>query len=132
MYKKSHLFIALLLAFSMTLAACGAPAPVEEPVVEAPVTQEIVVTEAPVVEAIDFPVLLTDFWASVPADKGYGSVSATKLNEELADKAPFLLDVRETAEVEKDGYIEGAVNIPVRDLLNNLDKLPGLDEPIVV
>ncbi|RPJ26790.1 MAG: hypothetical protein EHM33_10335 [Chloroflexi bacterium] len=131
MSKKLHLFFALLLAFSMLLSACGAPAATEAPVVEAPVTQEVVVTEAPVAE-LDFPVLFTDFWASIPADKGYGSVGAAKLNEELADKAPFLLDVRETAEVEKDGYIEGAVNIPVRDLLNNLDKLPGLDEPIVV
>jgi rhodanese-related sulfurtransferase len=34
--------------------------------------------------------------------------------------------------VEADGYIEGAVNIPVREVLNNLDKLPALDEPIVV
>ena len=40
--------------------------------------------------------------------------------------------MREAAEVEKDGYIEGAVNIPVREVLNNLDKLPALDEPIVI
>jgi rhodanese-related sulfurtransferase len=125
--------LALLLVLSMLLGACGAPAaaPTEAPVVEAPPTQEVVVTEAPVVE-LDYPALLSDFWGTVPADKGYGSVGAAKLNEELADQAPFLLDVRETAEVEKDGYIEGAVNIPVRDLLNNLDKLPALDEPIVV
>jgi hypothetical protein len=111
-----------LLAFSMLLGACGTPAATqtEAPVVEAPATQEVVVTEAPVVE-LDYPALLTDFWGTVPADKGYGSVGAAKLNEELADKAPFLLDVRETAEVEKDGYIEGAINIPVRVLLNNLD-----------
>jgi len=131
MSKKLYLFFALLLAFSMLLSACGALAPTEAPIVEVPPTEEIVVTEAPVVE-IDYPALFTDFWTSIPADKGYGSVGAAKLNEELADKAPFLLDVREAAEVEKDGYIEGAVNIPVRDLLNNLDKLPGLDDPIVV
>jgi rhodanese-related sulfurtransferase len=133
MSKKLYLFFALLLAFSMMLSACGtpAPAPTEAPAVEAPPVEAVVVTEAPVVE-LDYPALFTDFWASIPADKGYGSVGAAKLNEELADKAPFLLDVRETAEVEKDGYIEGAVNIPVRDLLNNLDKLPGLDDPIVV
>jgi hypothetical protein len=93
MSKKLHLFFALLLAFSMLLSACGAPAATEAPVVEAPVTPEVVVTEAPVVE-LDFPALFTDFWASIPADKGFGSVGAAKLNEELADKAPFLLDVR--------------------------------------
>ena len=32
----------------------------------------------------------------------------------------------------KDGYIAGAVNIPVRDVLNNLDKLPAKDQPIVI
>jgi rhodanese-related sulfurtransferase len=133
MFKKLYIPFALLLAFSMLLAACGTPAPVEKPVVENPVQQEPV-AEEPIVETetLDYPVLLTDFWASIPADKGYGSVSATKLNEELADKPPFLLDIREVAEIEKDGYIEGAINIPVRNLLNNLDKLPGLDEPIVV
>jgi rhodanese-related sulfurtransferase len=131
MSKKLYLFFALLLAFSMLLSACGAPAPTEAPVVEAPVTPDVVVTEAPVV-GLDLTALFADFWASIPGDKGYGSVGAAKLNEELADKAPFLLDVREAAEVEKDGYIEGAVNIPVRDLLDNLDKLPGLDDSIVV
>ena len=133
MSKKLHLFFVLLLAFSMVLSACGAPAPVEEPVVDVPAAQEVIVTEAPVVEAeLDYPALFTDFWASIPADKGFGSVGAAKLNEELADQAPFLLDVREAAEVEKDGYIEGAVHIPVRNLLSNLDKLPDLDEPIIV
>jgi rhodanese-related sulfurtransferase len=133
MSKKLNLFLALLLAMGMLLSACGTPAPTQEPVIQEPATQEVVVTEAPVAGAeLDFPALFTDFWASVPADKGFGSVNAAKLNEELADKAPFLLDVREPAEVENDGYIEGAVNIPVRDLLNNLDKLPGLNQPIVV
>lgn len=136
MSKKFQMFFALLLAFSMVLAACAPAAEPTAEVEEAPalVTEAPVVeTEAPVAEAeLDLPVLFADFWGSIPADKGFGSISAVKLNEEMVDKAPFLLDVREAAEVEKDGYIAGAVNIPVRDLLNNLDKLPGLDEPIVV
>lgn len=129
MNKKLYLPSVLLLVVSMVLGACGSPAPVDVPVTEAPATQAVVVTEAP---AFDVSAMLPDFWASVPADKGYGSVSAAKLNEELADKAPFLVDVREVSELEKDGYIEGAINLPIRTLLENLDKLPGLDEPIVV
>lgn len=43
-----------------------------------------------------------------------------------------LVDLREPAVIEKDGYIAGAVHIPVCDLLNNLDKLPAQDEPIVI
>jgi rhodanese-related sulfurtransferase len=120
-----------MLALSMILSACGAPEVVvtEPPVV---VTEPpVVVTEPPVV-APDAQALFTDLVASLPADKGYGTVKPAALNEELVDKAPFLLDVREPAELEKDGYIEGSVNIPVREVLDNLDKLPGLDEPIVV
>ncbi|MEO8357783.1 MAG: rhodanese-like domain-containing protein [Chloroflexota bacterium] len=134
MSRKLNLFFALLLAFSMLLSACGAQAPVEEPVVEVPATQEVVVTEAPVVEApaIDTQALFAGLITELPADKGYGTVKPATLNEELVDKAPFLLDVREAAEVETDGYIEGAVNIPVRELLANLDKLPAKDQPVVI
>ena len=131
MSKKLQSLFGLLLALGMILAAC---APAAEPVVEetqAPVVEEPVVEE-PVVVAPDAQALFTELVAGLPGDKGYGTVKPAALNEELADKAPFLLDVREAAEVEKDGYIEGAVNIPVREVLANLDKLPGLDEPIVI
>lgn len=133
MSKKFQLFFALLLTFSMILSAC---APAAEPVVEATEAPEVaVVTEAPVVveePALDAQALFTALVADLPADKGYGTVKVTALNEELVDNAPFILDVREVAELEADGYIEGSVNIPVREVLVNLDKLPGLDEPIVV
>jgi rhodanese-related sulfurtransferase len=133
MTKKLYLPVFILLALSMILSACGAPAVVTEPpvvVTEAPV----VVTEPPVVVvAPDAQALFTDLIANqLTPEKGFGTVTAVKLSEELADKAPFLLDVREVAEVEKDGYIDGSINIPVREVLANLDKLPGLDEPIVV
>jgi len=134
MSKKFQMFLALFLALSMVLGACGTPA-TAEPVVEATeaVVVEAVVTEAPVVETgPDVLALFTDLAANLPADKGFGTVKVTALNEELVDNAPFILDVREASELETDGYIEGSINIPVRDVLNNLDKLPGLDEPIVV
>lgn len=133
MSKKFQMFFALLLVFGMILSACGTPA--AEPVVEATEAPVVVVTEAPVVvveTAPDAQALFTALYAELPADKGYGSVKVTALNEELVENAPFILDVREAAEVEKDGYIEGSVNIPVREVLANLDKLPGLDEAIVV
>jgi len=129
MSKKLQSLFGLLLVFSMILAAC---APAAEPTVEA-TEAPVVVTEAPVVEvAPDAQALFTALVAELPADAGYGTVKPATLNEELADKAPFLLDVREAAEVEKDGYIEGAVNIPVREVLANLDKLPATDQPTVI
>ena len=135
MSKKLHVFFAVLLALSMLLSACGgAQAPIEESVVEPPATEEVIITEAPVTEepAHDAQALFTGLISELPADKGYGTVKPAALNEELVDKPPFLLDVRETAEVEADGYIGGAVNIPVRELLDNLDKLPAKDEAIVI
>ena len=132
MNKKLYLPIVLMLAFSMILGACGAPAVVTEPpvvVTEPPV----IVTEPPVVEvAPDAQALFTELVAGLTSDNGYGTVAAAKLSEEIVDKPAFLLDVREVSELEADGYIEGAVNIPVREVLNNLDKLPDLDESIVI
>ena len=130
MSKKFQSLFGLLLVISMILGAC---APAAEPAVEVTEAPVVVVTEAPIVEvAPDAQALFTALVAELPGDKGYGTIKPATLNEELADKAPFLLDVREAAEVEKDGYIEGAVNIPVREVLANLDKLPALDQPIVI
>jgi len=141
MSKKLLLPVTLLILFSFVLGACApaaapaAPAEVQPTVAVAQPTAvpptEVPPTEVPVV-APDMPVLLKDVIAKTGQEQGYGAVAAQKLNEMLADQPPFLVDLREPAELEKDGYIEGAVNIPVRDLLKNLDKLPGLDEPIVV
>lgn len=131
MSKKLQSLFGLLLVLSMLLGAC---APAAEPVVEvteAPVVEQPVVEE-PIIVAPDALALFTELVAGLPADKGYGSVKPAALSEELVDKASFILDVREVAEVEKDGFIEGSINIPVREVLANLDKLPGLDEPIVV
>jgi rhodanese-related sulfurtransferase len=130
MSKKLYLPLVLLMLFSMLLGACGSPAPAEAPVVEQAPTEAPVVVEEPA--ALDINALLTSFWATVPADKGFSSVKPAALNEELATAAPFIVDVREAAEIEANGYIEGSINIPIRTLLQNLDKLPGLDEPIVI
>lgn len=129
MSKKMQVLFGLLIVFSMILSACAPAAEPEVEMTEAPV----LVTEAPVVEVGPDPeALFTALVAELPADKGYGTVKPAVLNEELADKPPFLLDVREAKELETEGYIEGAVNIPVRELLNNLDKLPAADQTIVI
>ena len=53
MTKKLYLSLALLLAFSMLLTACGGTqAPAAEPVVEAPTVAPVAETEAPVVEEV--------------------------------------------------------------------------------
>ena len=63
--------------------------------------------------------------------QGWGQVSADDVFLELAENPPFLLDVREDAELEADGYIEGSVHIALREVAANLDQIPA-DQPIVV
>jgi rhodanese-related sulfurtransferase len=86
----------------------------------------------PVAGWVDWPATYGEFLTSLPADQGFYSTSAAKLNEALAAEPPFILDVREASEVEATGYIAGSVNIPVREVLKNLDKLPAQDQKIVV
>jgi rhodanese-related sulfurtransferase len=143
MSKVNRLMIVILL-FSMLLAACAPAATPAPTAVAVPTTAPTAVptavptaTTVPTATATpepapDFTALFSQLIVSIPADKGYGTVSASALNAELADKAPFLLDVREASELEKSGYIKGAVNMPVRTLLNNLDKLPAQDQAIVI
>lgn len=95
---------------------------------------EVVGGEAPEVAApaeFDLVAHLDNYLNNVlPAN--YGQVQPADLSAELLENPPFLLDVREPAELETDGYIGGAIHIPMRELAANLDLLPGLDAPIVV
>jgi rhodanese-related sulfurtransferase len=63
--------------------------------------------------------------STLPPD--WGIVQA----EQVQAEQPFLVDVREPNEYAT-GFIEGAVNIPLRTLAQHLEALPGLDEEIVV
>jgi rhodanese-related sulfurtransferase len=134
MSKKFQMFLALLLALSMILGACGTPA---EPVAEVEATEAVVeevVTEEPVAEVAE-PVMaqmFADFVAALPADQKFYSVTAADLNQMLVETPPFIVDVRQTSEIEANGYIEGAIHVEIRELMKNLDKLPGKDEKIVV
>jgi rhodanese-related sulfurtransferase len=137
MKKNLNLSLILLVVFSMILSACGAPAEATEVVIAPPTevaaTEAVaVVTEAPVVEVgIDYATLYAEMIGGLP--QGFGGIKPVDVSAAMAEATPpFLLDVREPAELEKDGYIKGAVNISVREVLKNLDKLPGLDEKIII
>jgi rhodanese-related sulfurtransferase len=53
------------------------------------------------------------------------------MEELVSDTPPFLLDVRTTAEVEENGHIEGAANVPLENLTQALNMIPDFDTPIV-
>jgi len=131
MTKKISALFVLLIVFSMIVSACGSTAqPTAEPVVVQPTLAPA--TEAPVVApAPDVAAVYAAMVNSLPT--GYGGIKPADVNAQVAETTPpFILDVRDPAEIEKDGYIKGAVNIPVRDVLKNLDKLPALDAKIIV
>ena len=64
--------------------------------------------------------------------EGYNTIGLDDVNLALAEgEEMFILDVRNESELEANGYIEGAVLVPLRELMNELDELPSYDTPIV-
>jgi rhodanese-related sulfurtransferase len=136
MNKKLNLSLILLVIFSMILAACAPAAVATEEVVAPPTVApatEVPPTEVPPTPepAPDFAALYAQMIGSLP--QGYAGIKPADVSTAMAEATPpFLLDVREPAELEKDGYLKGTVNIPVREALKNLDKLPALDAKIII
>jgi rhodanese-related sulfurtransferase len=70
-----------------------------------------------------------DFLQSIP--RGYYAVQQIgALKGMLQDKTALLIDVREPSEFRR-GHIPGAMNMPLRSLTDNLDKL-SKDRPVVL
>ncbi len=93
--------------------------------------QDATVAPAQTAVAFDIQPVLVDYMATMPADF-YGVKPEAALKELTGAVKPFLIDVREEKELAEGGYIAGAVLIPLRTLTQNLDKLPALDQPIIV
>ncbi len=148
---KKTLLIALMLILGLVLVACGGAAPAEEAAVEEPAevveqveptaapVEEVAPTEEPAPEPTAAPVMeVTDaqldelFQRFIDNMEGYGSLGLEPFNEMLATDAPFLLDVREASELAEKGWIEGAVNVPIREVAARTDMLPAQDEPVVI
>lgn len=64
--------------------------------------------------------------------EAYNTIGLEALNLMFVEEnAPFLLDVRQGQELLDNGWIEGAVHIPIRELAQHLDLLPSFDTTIV-
>jgi rhodanese-related sulfurtransferase len=74
---------------------------------------------------LDVKPFVRRFLANLPAD--WNEVPA----EDVAKAKPFVVDVRQP-DVYAKGFIEGAVNIPLRQLTVTLQALPAMDKDIVV
>ena len=107
--------------------------PVEEPTEEPTPEPTEKPTEEPAAELTAEEALTANFSAFFANMTGFNAIMPNAIYQQIVDgNAPFLLDVRSAEEIEETGYIEGAVNIPLRELVQNIDKLPSPDTPIVV
>jgi rhodanese-related sulfurtransferase len=73
---------------------------------------------------------LFGYLSNIPADFNSITVQNVKAKLDAGEKV-FILDVREETEFTA-GRIAGAVNIPIRTLSRNLDKLPAKDTPVIL
>jgi len=76
---------------------------------------------------------LEEYLLEVPELDHYNTIGIDPFIELLAENDEVvILDVRQPEELETDGIIDGAINIPMRELGENLALLPDLDATIVV
>ena len=81
------------------------------------------------VENPEVKTAINEFIKSIPND--YYTVSnVEKFKNFFATKKPLVIDVREPSEY-AEGHIPNAVNIPLRSVTENLDKIPT-EKPVVV
>lgn len=127
--------IAGLLAFSLVLAACGddsADTTTVEPdsplatttTVEAeePTTTEAAEETTTTVEEFDVEAAVVEYASNIP--EGWMATGDTEaFKEAVAASNALVIDVREPGEY-AEGFILDAINIPLRTLGENLDKIP--------
>jgi rhodanese-related sulfurtransferase len=137
--KTSKAITILMLVLAVVLAACGgqAVAPVAEeaplaavqevaPVEQAPVEEAVV--EQPEAPAFDLVASVDSYLSAIP--EGYMAIGKVDAFKEILDTGEaVVIDVREVAEYDE-GHIPGAINIPLRTLAQNLDKIPA-DKPVI-
>ncbi|MGB2895956.1 MAG: rhodanese-like domain-containing protein [Anaerolineales bacterium] len=135
MQRKGSWLFALTIILAMLLSACGSDA-VPETNNETPAAvAEWSAAQNPSSPNLSYAApenLDAAFNSFLDNMVDYNALNLADLNEMLADEPPpFLLDVRSIDEVAANGYIEGAVVIPVLELGMNLDLLPSFNTPIV-
>ena len=114
MYRTS--LIGLVLVLAMISAACGGSDAGDT------TTTAVADTTTTTAAPFDLSAAVNDFLSTIP--EGFLAISDVDVFKEGVEASGALvIDVRETSEYEE-GHIPGAVNIPIRTLGANLDKIP--------
>ena len=74
------------------------------------------------VAAFDLQSVLDKYFNALP--DGYYNLAPAAANDQMKATKTVLIDVREPSELTANGWVEGEINIPIRTLIKNLDKLP--------
>lgn len=114
--KAPRLLLTLLVVLMLALSACGAT-PTATPVPPTPTPVPPTATPKP---ALDMAKTVDNYLSNLPA--GFGTIAPAALKDQMAATKTVIVDVREASEVTE--YIDGSINIPIRTLAKNLDKLP--------
>ncbi len=93
-------------------------------------TTTLPIAGSPADEPFDMKATLDRYLRNLP--DGFGTIAPMAMKEKMGASKVFVVDIREASEIASAGYVEGAVNIPIRAFIKNLDKLPAKDEPIIV
>ena len=88
------------------------------------------IPDAPADATFDMKATLDKFFSNLPDD--FGTITPAAMKDQMGATQVFVVDIREASELARAGYVEGAVNIPIRSFLQNLNKLPAKDQFIVV
>lgn len=125
--------VGLLLALALIAAACGgdeeggdttqpAPLATTTTVVDTTTTQPADTTTT-TVATFDIVDAVLDYTSTIP--DGWMAISDTEAFKDAVEASGALLvDVREVSEYEA-GHIPGAINVPLRTVTDNLDKIPS-------
>ena len=141
--SRTRSLIAALLALMMVLAACGngdngeTAEPEEEPLAldleedeeEAVEEEEEVVEEEPADE-FDLVAAVTDYTETIP-DGWMMHRTMEDFESARQVEGTIIIDVRQPEEIEENGVVPGTINIPLRELAQNLEFVPT-DRPVIV
>lgn len=119
--KKWASLIGLVLALAMISAGCSSSDTTTETTVAA-ATETTVAAATTTVATFDLTASVDEYLSALP--EGFlavGDLDAFK--EGVEASGALVIDVREVSEY-AEGHIPGAVNIPIRTLAQNLDKVP--------
>jgi rhodanese-related sulfurtransferase len=105
-----------MLVLAMISAACSSSSE------ETTTTTTTVAATTTTVAAFDLTASVDDYLQAIP-DGFYAIGDIQAFKDGVEASGALVIDVRETSEYD-DGHIPGAVNIPIRTLAQNLDKIP--------